>query len=155
MSDIDKKEEVVDTTPSVQEVLDSTPKEIKDFWLAIFLELNRSERYQKLVEEHFDIRKVINEEDKIIQINVIEKPPVDKDEPFVVNTTKMMKMHVALAQHGCKRPAAALATIMKVLRGKHVTAEQAPPLIVPANEADMDDEVAAARKQADLKKKLD
>ncbi len=154
MSDIDKKEEV-DTVPSVQEVLDATSKEIKDFWLAIFLELNRSERYQKLVEDNFDIRKVINEEEKMIQINVIEKPPVDKDEPFVVNTTKMMKMHVALAQHGCKRPAAALAAVMKVLRGKHVSAEQSPPLIVPASEADMGDEIAAAKKQADLKKKLD
>lgn len=131
---------------TISEILQETPPEMKDYWLTIFLLLNKSERFHKFVEDNFEIKKNVDHKSQMIDVVVEEKEP--KPGKLLVPTKDLFKLHGILAQGGCQNPAATLQKIIQVLGGEE-------PSILTANEKDLKEEIDKQKKQHELKKDLD
>jgi len=134
---LDKKYD--EETPP-EDILDQAGAAKKELWLAIFLQLNRSARFTKFVEDNYDIQHAIDDEKKTVGVMVVEKPVAKGP---ALTGPQLAKIATTLHAAGCKSPRDTLQSLLKILAQE----DNNTPSIVPATEADM-------KKVADLKKKL-
>lgn len=133
--------------PTMEEILANTSEAVKTYWLTVFLLLNRHEKFHQLIEENFEISKVLDDEKQTIDINVELKPP----KPKLITGAQMMKMHSVLIKAGLRDKASkVLNELLNVIK---VGVEDVPS-IIPAGEADMTKAIQEKTYQDELKSKL-
>lgn len=132
--------------PNIEEILANMPEAQKILFLTQFLLLMRHAKFHDLIEENFEIRNYVDDENQSIDIQVHLKPT--KPQPKV-SGTQMMKIHSVLLKYGMQDKASkVLKEITDILKEKDT------PSILTASEGDMNAAIADARKQEDLKAKL-
>jgi hypothetical protein len=137
-------------TPTEEEDLDPNTvlaqanQAMKERWLAILIQFHNSKRYTDFIDNNFEIRDYINEEDKTIQTLVVEKPTAVGPK---LAPGQIVKIHKLLTEHKAENVTDLVTKLFSIL-GQD---EDVVNLIASAN---MDD-VQAAAVQANLKGKLD
>jgi hypothetical protein len=133
--------------PDMEATLASIPEEQKTFLLVVFLLLQQHKKFHELVEEHFEIRKAIDDEKKTVDIQVHLKPEKPRAR---VSGAQLMKIHSVLMKYGLQdKSSKALKEITDVLKDKDDV-----PSILTASEGDMNAAIAETRRQEELKAKL-
>lgn len=56
--------------------LEATDQAKKDLWLAIFLQLNQFPLFSEFINANYEIRKGIDEEKKVVEVQVVQKSKV-------------------------------------------------------------------------------
>ena len=154
---------------SNDKILELTPDEIKaraeqakkDFYLAIFIQLNGFQRYQNFVEKNYNIEKGVDENSHQIHVRVSEKPELAQ--PIYISKSHIFAAHAACKRMGVKHPAPLLNLLVSVFStpNPEEVSEPEEPRIIPATEGDMKTVIdltknkAFVQSQELLKKKLD
>jgi hypothetical protein len=116
----------------------------KDLYLRILFLLNQSERYIKFIDDNFDIHTAVNDEDKSIDLAVIEKPTVEqvdhKSHELGLDTARSLKAHMYLKSLGVEKSSEAVKKMYEIFGG---TDENA--IVASATDADISKEIKALR----------
>ena len=133
-----KEEDYTESSlPEIEEVLENTSPEIKKFWLSMFLLLNKHERYHEVMEENFDIQKVIDDETQTIDIVIKTRPKIEKTS--TVSGAQIMRMHAVLMKYGLQNKATeCLKDLQNVLRDR----ETKSSIVASASDADLKQELS-------------
>lgn len=99
-----------------QEELEVTEAEmsqaVKEYYLSIYSKLAESKRFRDFIAANFDIRQEINEEEKTIDILVVEKPVAVGP---ALSANQILKLQGVLGSYGVVDTVAAVQAVMRVL----------------------------------------
>lgn len=99
-----------------QEELEITEAEmsqaVKEYYLSIYSKLAESKRFRDFIAANFDIHQEINEEEKTIDILVVEKPVAVGP---ALSANQILKLQGVLGSYGVVDTVAAVQAVMRVL----------------------------------------
>lgn len=95
-----------------EQILESASAVRKDRWLAIFIELSRSPRFAKFVEDNYVISDGIDEENRVITTTVVEKPLSVGPR---LSPVQLVNLGSLLMKSGCTDVSATVDAVIKLL----------------------------------------
>ncbi len=124
---------------SLEEHLAAMTAQEKDYHLSMFMLLRQSQKFCEWVATNFTIQNAVDDETKTIELQVVEKPLEEVQDPFLVTDETAAKLAAMLrAEFTVHNPAAAVRRFFDVLNGKDEAT-----LITGATDADLDKELKA------------